>query len=421
MCMFALSLVVFGLSSVAVGLDLPSVVTEAQQLQLELVELRRAFHQKPELMFEERETSRMIRDQLDRWQIPYKYPYAKTGLVGTIGQGSPVVALRADIDALPIVEEGDVPYKSQRPGVMHACGHDAHMTMLLGAAKLLKAQEKSLRGTVKLVFQPAEEGGAGADIMIKEGALEDVEAAFGMHVMPHIPTGTIGYRAGTIMAGAMSFEITVHGRGGHAALPHLNVDPIPAAAAVVSALQTLVSRETSPLGSAVVSVTMLKAGETYNVIPDEALVAGTVRTLTHDHMVKLTSRLEALSSRVAEGYGCSVEVNWREDIQPYYPPTINDVSATSLAQEVLSTMWGPERVQVTEPLMAGEDFSFITQKVPASFLFLGIRNETAGAVHNLHSPRFTLDESVLSQGAATHAALALAYLEKNQATIRDEL
>ena len=260
--------------------------------------------------------------------------------------------------------------------------------------------------------------------MIKEGAIEGASAAFGLHVMPSVPTGAVALRRGTIMAGALSFEITVRGRGGHAALPHLNVDPVVAAASLVGALQALVSRETSPLGSAVLSVAMLRAGDAYNVIPDEVVLGGTMRALTHDHMMYLKGRVEAMAAAHAAGFGCNGTVDWRLGEQPYYPPLVNDDGAAGFAWDVATRTLGNgggggggagDKVLETEPIMPAEDFAFFARAVPSAFLFLGIRNETLGSVHNLHSRDFKLDEAALPRGAALHAALALEYLARGGA------
>ncbi|KAL4444571.1 hypothetical protein ABPG77_002388 [Micractinium sp. CCAP 211/92] len=393
--------------------SLTEFLRQAASIDDWLISTRRTLHAYPELMFQEQNTSATIRRTLDELGIPYKFPVARTGLVATLGSGEPVVALRADMDALPILEEGDAPFASTKPGIMHACGHDAHVTMLLGAARLLKGMEARLKGTVRLLFQPAEEGGAGGDLMVKEGALESVKAAFGMHVWPMLPTATVASRPGTILAGAIQFEATVRGRGGHAAMPHLTVDPVVAAAAGVGALQALMARETSPFDSAVVSVTRLQAGEGFNVIPDQVKLGGTVRANTDEVMTRLRRRVEETLAGAAAAHGCTVEVDWMEDRHPYYPPTRNDPEAYKFAMDVASRLVpNPAQVTETEGTMAGEDFAFIGRAVPSAFIFLGIRNDTAGSVHGLHTPRFTLDEGVLKLGAALHTALASEYLER---------
>ncbi|KAG2490995.1 hypothetical protein HYH03_010667 [Edaphochlamys debaryana] len=401
-----------------------TILERAQAIQGWLVEQRRTLHACPEPGFQEKATHDHITRFLDSHNIPYKTGLAQTGIVATIGSGRPVVALRTDMDALPIHEPQGAEYRSKNEGWMHACGHDGHMAMALGAARLLAEAARAGElpaGSVKIVFQPAEEGGAGGDIMIQEGALDGVDAAFAMHVMPHLPSGSLHSRGGTIMAGALSFRVTVAGRGGHAAMPHLNVDPVVAAAGLMSALQTIVSRETSPLGSGVLSITMLRAGDAYNVIPDEVMFGGTIRGLTHEHLLYMKRRIEEMSPAVAAAYGCNATVDWRLDEQPYYPPTVNDEKAAAFAMQAGASLLGAEQVATAEPLMTGEDFAFFCRKVPCALLFLGIRNETAGAVHALHSPKFTLDEGVLYKGAAVHATLATEYLRANAVSARDEL
>ncbi|KAK9829138.1 hypothetical protein WJX72_004097 [[Myrmecia] bisecta] len=391
-----------------------------------MVNIRRELHQWPELIYEEHNTSAAIRRVLDELDIPYKYPVAGTGVVASIGKGDPVVGLRADIDALPIHEQADVPFTSKNEGKMHACGHDSHTTMLLGAARLLKGMESQLKGSVRLFFQPAEEGGAGADRMIKEGAAQGLKAIFGFHVWPSMRSGHIGSRPGTILAGALSFEATINGRGGHAAMPHLTTDPVVASAAAVVALQSLVSRETSPLESAVVSVTRFSAGDgAFNVIPDTTAFGGTIRCLTHDGMMTLQKRVTEVIRAQAASFGCTADISWREEDQPYYPPTVNDKGAFEFAKDVGIRLLGdPSKFEEVLPTMAGEDFAFFGRAgIPASFSFLGINDPGQQTGHGLHTPRFKLDEAVLPLGAAYHTALATEFLDTYAATTgkRDEL
>ncbi|GAX80498.1 hypothetical protein CEUSTIGMA_g7936.t1 [Chlamydomonas eustigma] len=400
-------------------------LTSGLTLQPWLVKTRRDLHKIPELGFAEHKTSQYLQDVLTSLNITYSTGHATTGIVATIGSGLPMILLRADIDALPIQEPEGFEARSQHSGVMHACGHDAHMAMLLGAARLLQEEHKraSLRGTVKLVFQPYEEGGAGADVILNTGVLDGVEAAFGIHVWPALPSGVLATRAGAIMAGALSFEITVKGRGGHAAMPHQNIDPIVAAAGMISSMQTLVSRETSPLGSAVLSVTMMRAGDAFNVIPDTAMFAGTIRSLDHAALLHNQRRVEEMAVAFAAGYGCNASVNWRLDEQPLYPPTVNDPPTAAFTTRVAKKLLGEGHVVETEPSMGGEDFAFFCLKMPCTYAFLGIRNEDAGSVHALHSPRFTLDEGELFKGAAMHTVWALEYLASRgiENVKRDEL
>ena len=384
------------------------------------------------ILLQEEKTSAKIRSILDSLKIPYQYPVAKTGIVATIGSGTPVVALRSDIDALPILEETGFEFSSKSPGVMHACGHDAHMSMLLGAARILKEREARLQGTVKLLFQPAEEGGAGGDVMVKEGALEGVDAAFGLHVWPTLPTGLIGTRPGTILAGSLVFKATFAGAGGHAAMPHLTRDPVVAASSTVVSLQSLVGRNISPFSSAVVSVTRVWTEEegsigAWNVIPHVAHIGGTVRATTDEDMTYLKTRIEEIVDSQAKAMGCEGSVDWMLDKHPYYPPVVNDKDAASFVSSVASNVFGKDMVDPNvEATMAGEDFAFIARKVQSAFTFLGIRNETAGSVHGLHTAKFTMDESTLKKGAALHAILATEFLRNKglglpTESTRDEL
>lgn len=395
-------------------------ISAAVDIEDWIIELRRDLHKYPELMYTEEKTSAKIRSVLDSLHIPYKYPVAKTGIVATIGSGSsPIVALRSDIDALPILEETGVDYQSDTPGIMHACGHDAHMSMLLGAARILKDNESSLKGTVKLIFQPAEEGGAGGDRMVKEGALDGVDAAFGFHVWPSLASGMIGTRSGTIMAGSLVFKATFSGVGGHAAIPHITKDPVVAASAAVVSLQSVVGRNISPFDSAVVSVTRVWTEEegsigAFNVIPHFAHIGGTVRATTEEGMKLVRQRVEDVIGNQAKAMGCIGTVDWMEEDHPYYPPVVNDKRASKFVSTVATKAFGEKMVDGdVEATMAGEDFAFIAQKVPSAFAFLGIRNETAGSVYGLHTSKFTMDESVLHQGAALHAILAGEFLDSS--------
>lgn len=414
---FIASIVLAHCWSLALAKD--NFTTAAADIEDWIIELRRDLHRYPELMYTEEKTSAKIRSVLDGLNIPYTYPVAKTGIVATIGSGSsPVVALRSDIDALPILEETGVTFASETPGIMHACGHDAHMSMLLGAARILKERETSLRGTVKLIFQPAEEGGAGGDRMVKEGALDNVDAAFGFHVWPTLPTGMIGTRSGTIMAGSLVFKATFAGVGGHAAIPHITKDPVMAASAAVVSLQSIVGRNVSPFESAVVSVTRVWTEEegsigAFNVIPHFAHIGGTVRATSEDGMKLVRQRVEEIIDNQAKAMGCVGTVDWMEEDHPYYPPVVNDKQASDFMSAVATEAFGESMVDGhVEATMAGEDFSFIAQKVPSAFGFLGIRNETAGSIYGLHTSKFTMDESVLKRGAALHAILATEFLDR---------
>jgi IAA-amino acid hydrolase len=288
--------------------------------------------------------------------------------------------------------------------------------MLLGAARLLKDMDAAgeLRGAVALLFQPAEEGGAGGDLMVKEGALGTAEAAFALHVWPTLASGAVATTAGAVLAGSLVFEATIAGSGGHAAYPHLTKDPVVAVAATVTALQTLVARHLSPLEAGVVSVTRLGAGAAFNVIPDAATLGGTVRARSEEAMAALRARVEEVVINTAAAHGCVGSVDWMEEDHPYYPPVVNDAAAVEFLTGVARAALGAGGAVDgdMEPSMAGEDFAFYARAVPSAFAVLGTRSEDAGATHGLHTPRFRVDEAILERGAALHAALASEFLAR---------
>lgn len=385
---------------------------EAKELQEWIVGLRRELHRFPELSYHEVRTSALVRRTLDELGIPYRYPVAETGVVATLGRSDgPCVALRADMDALAIHEQADVPFRSEIDGKMHACGHDCHTAMLLGAAKILKRHEASLTGTVKLLFQPAEEGDAGAERMCQQGALENpkVQRVFGLHVWPALPTGTIGGRTGTFLAAAGQLNIVVHGQGGHAAMPHKAIDPVTTAAKVICELQTIVSRELDPLEPGVVSITMVHAGHAYNVIPPTVELSGTIRSLSLEGLRFLQQRVREIAERICEAHRCRAEVSFPGND---YPPTLNDAALWQVARELGSELLGAEHVVEQPPVMGGEDFAYYTQQAPGCFVALGMRNEAQGAVYNVHDPRFKMDETALPLGSALHVAFALRSLDE---------
>jgi amidohydrolase len=385
---------------------------EAQAMQDQLVTWRRDLHSHPELGFQEQRTSGIVTDYLTRLGYRVYTGIAKTGVVGLLSgvRPGPSVMLRFDMDALPIQEANQVEYASQTPGVMHACGHDGHVTIGLGVATLLSRYRNEWAGTVKLVFQPAEEGMGGAALMVQEGVLDDYgprpDAVFGLHVWNHSPLGQAGLTAGPMMAAADRWSLLVKGRGGHGAMPHQTTDPIVAAAQIVNALQTIVSRNVSPRKTAVVSVGTIEGGTAFNIIPGEVELTGTVRTFEPEIREMVLNRLEALCQGVAAGMGVEVELS----VEAGPPAVINDAAATDLMRQVAESILGPGNVHSDFRTMGSEDMAFFLREIPGAYMFLGSSNADRDLDFPHHHPRFDFDEGVLPLGVAILADTATHYL-----------
>ena len=393
-------------------MDYHKIKDESMSISDWIISIRRELHEHPELMYEEFKTSELIRRELDKLEISYKHPIAETGVLAYIGNGNgPCVALRADMDALPIHEETDVSFKSKIDGKMHACGHDCHVSMLLGAAKLLKGKEDQINGTVKLLFQPAEEGGAGGKLMRDEGALKNpaVERIFGLHVWPQMPSGQIGSREGTFLAATSSLNLTVKGVGGHAAVPQLTKDPVLTSARIITNLQSIVSRELDPLDSGVVSITVINGGNASNVIPSDVIVKGTLRSLTMDGLRELQKRVKEIAEGIAQTHGCEAVVEY---VGNDYPPTVNDSDMWKFAKGIGIELLGDENVSDLDAVMGGEDFAYYTEKIKGCFVVLGMNNPDIDATYSVHHPMFKADEDALHIGTALHTIFALKSLEE---------
>jgi hippurate hydrolase len=367
-----------------------------------LVALRRDIHSEPELGFDTEKTAEKVLAALEGLPLDVETGVAQNGIVATLeGDGDgPTVALRADMDALPIQEETGLPFASEVEGKMHACGHDGHTSMLVGAAYALSGMRDRLDGTVKFVFQPAEEGGGGGKVMVDEGVADDVASIFALHLWPGLPFGTVATKAGPIMAAADAFEMEIRGSGGHGAMPHLAADAVVIAAQVVTALQTVVSREVDPVQAAVLTVGEIGAGTAFNIIPEKARLGGTVRTLDPDLRESMPERIEALARGVANGMRGDAYLDYTFS----YPVTTNEEGAAARALDVAGELFGQESVlELPNPSMGAEDFSYFLERVPGAFIWLGVGEDVSG----LHTPQFAFDEEILPRGSALLAALAL--------------
>ena len=378
-----------------------------------LVEIRRTIHMHPELSFEEVETSRLVSEWLERFGLQVNKGLAKTGVVGVLKGKKPgkTVAIRADMDALPIEEATQVPYASKIKGKMHACGHDAHVVILLGVAKFFSSVKDQVKGNIKWIFQPAEEGGGGGKIMVEEGVLENpkVDAIFGTHVYPQLPIGKVGICEGKALAAADRFTIKIIGKGGHAASPHLAKDPVLAAGHLITQLHSIVSRNINPLDSGVITISKVSGGTAFNIIPDEVELLGTVRSLNSGVREELKLRIEQIIQGTIRSFG----MDYRFDFEYGYPVLVNDREMIKLVASACSRGIGNEKVEVLEPSMGAEDFAYYLGKVPGAFFRLGTRNEKKGIIHPYHSSLFDIDEEVLPFGVEMFVRIIDQYMGFN--------
>jgi len=385
------------------------IVNRIADFHADLAAWRHEIHAHPETAFEEKRTADFVASRLQDFGIEVHRGLAGTGVVGTLKgtrPGGRAIALRADMDALHIHEKNGVPYVSTNPGKMHACGHDGHTTMLLGAARYL-AETRNFAGTVHFIFQPAEENEGGGRVMVEQGLFEKfpVEAVYGMHNWPGMPAGKFAMRAGPMMASFDIFEITVTGKGTHAALPHLGIDPMVAAAQITTALQTIASRSTSPLESVVVSVTQIHGGDTWNVIPDQVVLRGTARAFRPEIQDLIETRMQAIADSICAAYGATASVRYMRR----YPPVVNSEAETEVAASVLNGVVGEKNVRRDLlPSMGGEDFAFLLQKKPGTYIWIGNGENR----EFLHHPNYDFNDDILPLGASYWARLVETVLAK---------
>jgi len=386
--------------------------------QSELQQIRRDIHAHPELCFEEQRTADIVAKKLTEWDIPIVRGLGITGVIGIIKSGSSkrAIGLRADMDALPVKEINDFPHASKHAGKMHACGHDGHVAMLLGAAHYL-SRHRNFDGTIYVIFQPAEEGGGGARRMMEDGLFSHypMDAVFGMHNWPGVPVGTFGVTSGPMMASSNEFEVVVRGKGAHAAQPHKAIDPIMVAIQIAQSWQTIVSRNRNPIDAGVLSITQIHSGSATNVIPDEATLIGTVRTFGTEVLDLIEHRMRAIAEHTASAFDAQVDFQFVRN----YPPLINHAKETAFAIEVMKTIVGVDNVDVKiEPTMGAEDFAFMLQEKPGCYVFIGngegAHREAGHGLGpcNLHNPSYDFNDDLLPIGATYWVRLAESYLKK---------
>jgi amidohydrolase len=397
------------MATVQVSDTTAQVMEKIKVFRPKLVEMRRHLHQHPELGFQEVNSAKYIAEHLSRLGIEFKAGIAGTGIAGLIKGKRPgkTIALRADMDALPISEQTGQPYASRNEGVMHACGHDGHMACLLGAATILSQLNGDFAGNIKLIFQPAEEGPGGAKPMIDEGVLEGVDAIVGCHVWFDLPVGTIGFKYGAAMACLDAIDVTIIGKGGHGAYPHQTVDSIVVASQVISALQTISSREVSPVEPVVVTIGTISGGQAYNIIADQVTMKGTVRAMSPELRATLPERIERIIANVTKAMRAEYQFKYHFG----YPPLINDEAMTGFVENIARKIVGEGKViRVTQPTMGGEDMAYYLEKVPGTFAWVGMQNRDKGISYPHHTAKFDIDEDALVTATQLLVLSAIEYL-----------
>jgi carboxypeptidase Ss1 len=390
---------------------LTDFLKEARKIEPEIIEIHREIHQRPELAYKEKATARLVAEKLRSFGLEVRTGIGGTGVLGILkgSRKGRVVGLRADMDALPIEEMADVDFRSKQRGVMHACGHDTHVAMLLGTAKLLANHREDLAGMVKFFFQPAEEHGGkgGAKPMIQDGVMENpkVDFVFGLHIDGDVESGVLAFRGGPAMAAPDSFEIKIIGKGGHGAYPQHTIDPIYVAAQLLIALQGISGRMIDPVQPVVISVGSIHSGTKENIIPDQAILRGTLRTLDEATRKRAKAKVSEVAKGVCRAFGAKAEVEFENDA---YPVMVNDEKVTEKAKNILRKLPGT-RVKIRALQLGGEDFSRFLHEAPGTFYFLGTKNAAKGCIYHNHSPRFKVDEDVLKVGSASLAQLAMEF------------
>ncbi len=382
----------------------------AKVIQEQIIAWRREMHQNPELGFEERQTAELITKTLVSLGLRVKNGVARTGVVAALGEGKPVIGLRADMDALPLQEENDVPYLSKVANKMHACGHDAHVAMLLGAARLLSEMQDRPSGTIRFLFQPSEEkwdaeGNSGGSLMVEEGLLDGMDAVYAIHVNSLLPTGKLMVGDGPVTAAADTFDAVITGKGTHGAYPHAGVDPIYALAQVINAIHGIRARRIDPLKPAVISLGSVHGGSAHNIIPNEVAFNGTIRSYDEETRNLLAEEIERALG-VARALGCQTSL----DISRGYPPTVNDPRTSELVRSTAQEMLGEDCLAASVQSMGGEDFSYMVQKAPGTMIWLGA--QIGDEVRPHHNPRFNIDEGILPIGSALLAQITVNTLKK---------